>query len=471
MYKKYGNSSNRKVYSRSRSISRNREKEKGKERSISRERRRYKSRSCSSSTITVEYERDYSKKNKYIRDKKNKRSKSKSYFSNSSKTLYVNKDKKSKIIYMKADNIEEEYKISISDIKEMINKALVNTGYFDINPIQKITKSDNNRYYLIEIDGKVDYLKLLFFKDNKSLKFFNKRISFHFDITNQDINNSITNNNLNSVNINTLTTSNTIVNNKNISDEEINKELEGSIKLLISNIPYYYIESDFVFLFERLKIFSLKYNKEIITKKYHINIIEDIFSKTSKKYCILEIMNINPRCLNISSNNILDTENTIINESLQNIHNIFINNLVKYIEKINTSEGNFNVKFTIDDEINSLIYKIKSLTTISDISHSRVLCIKNMITKDEIDDLRDDSVYKRIFSRVISELRKYGKIINLKIPRPNEFTHNIPGYGKVFVEYTTIEGSIFAKETLNELNSSLIIFFYSEDKFRQGCLE
>ncbi len=128
------------------------------------------------------------------------------------------------------------------------------------------------------------------------------------------------------------------------------------------------------------------------------------------------------------------------------------------------------VKKISDSEVNNLMSKLKELTIYSDTNISKVLCILNMIL---VEELEEDSSYKAIFNKVIIEAKKYGKIINLKIPRPSN-SSSTPGLGKVFIEYTTKEGAKFAKENLEKLkwqSKPLVIYYFSEEKFKKGYIE
>lgn len=86
---------------------------------------------------------------------------------------------------------------------------------------------------------------------------------------------------------------------------------------------------------------------------------------------------------------------------------------------------------------------------------TEVLCLLNMVTADE---LKDEEEYEDILEDIKEECNKYGVVRSIEIPKPIEgecqnriFTHNcewnfnelsagvdVPGCGKVFVEFNSI---------------------------------
>ena len=64
---------------------------------------------------------------------------------------------------------------------------------------------------------------------------------------------------------------------------------------------------------------------------------------------------------------------------------------------------------------------------------TEVLCLLNMVTEDE---LRDEEEYEDILEDIREECSKYGEVRSLEIPRPLPGV-DVPGVGKVFVEFTS----------------------------------
>lgn len=76
---------------------------------------------------------------------------------------------------------------------------------------------------------------------------------------------------------------------------------------------------------------------------------------------------------------------------------------------------------------------------------TRILVLLNMVTKDE---LVNDDDYSDIVDDVREECSKYGKVLSLDIPRPIEGV-DVPGLGKIFVEFESIDGAKAAQQALS----------------------
>lgn len=109
-------------------------------------------------------------------------------------------------------------------------------------------------------------------------------------------------------------------------------------------------------------------------------------------------------------------------------------------------------------------------TRVKETTPSKVICIKNMCTLKE---LEDDDDYDDLYDDVMEECKDYGKVISVKIPRP-EANETVQGLGKVFVEYFTRDGAAFAKEHLNGKSfhgRQVEVVFHPEDMFRKNLLD
>ncbi|EMD62939.1 hypothetical protein COCSADRAFT_200575 [Bipolaris sorokiniana ND90Pr] len=69
--------------------------------------------------------------------------------------------------------------------------------------------------------------------------------------------------------------------------------------------------------------------------------------------------------------------------------------------------------------------------------HSRVVCLMNMVTSDE---LLNDEEYEEIKEDIEEECGKYGTILETKIPRPAGARVNL-GVGKIYIKYQDIESA------------------------------
>jgi splicing factor U2AF 65 kDa subunit len=68
---------------------------------------------------------------------------------------------------------------------------------------------------------------------------------------------------------------------------------------------------------------------------------------------------------------------------------------------------------------------------------SRVLLLLNMVTGE---DLMDADEYDDILQDVKEECDRFGKVLDLQIPRPLGRSGEGPGVGKVFVRFEDVEG-------------------------------
>lgn len=101
---------------------------------------------------------------------------------------------------------------------------------------------------------------------------------------------------------------------------------------------------------------------------------------------------------------------------------------------------------------------------------SNVICIKNWAT---IKELKNNKKYDDFCHDVFEECKYYGKVIKVKIPRPNG-DYGVTGIGKVFVEFANRDGASWAKKHLNGniFNGRVIeVVFHPEESFRRNQLD
>ncbi|XP_022775290.1 splicing factor U2af large subunit B-like isoform X2 [Durio zibethinus] len=99
---------------------------------------------------------------------------------------------------------------------------------------------------------------------------------------------------------------------------------------------------------------------------------------------------------------------------------------------------------------------------------TKVVCLTQALSED---DLRDDEEYEDIVEDMKQEGGKHGVLVNVVIPRPNPNGEPLPGVGKVFLEYSDVEGSRKAQAAMNGRKfgeNQVIAVFYPENKFAQG---
>jgi len=97
---------------------------------------------------------------------------------------------------------------------------------------------------------------------------------------------------------------------------------------------------------------------------------------------------------------------------------------------------------------------------------TQVLCLMNMIN---VEDLEDDEEYDDILEDVREECSKYGTVRSLEIPRPIPGVE-IPGLGKIFVEFANILDGQRAQENLSGrkfANRVVVTSFLDLEKYHQ----
>ncbi|KAJ4703450.1 U2 snRNP auxiliary factor large subunit [Melia azedarach] len=104
-------------------------------------------------------------------------------------------------------------------------------------------------------------------------------------------------------------------------------------------------------------------------------------------------------------------------------------------------------------------------TTLFGEAPAKVLCLTEAITADA---LVDNEEYEEILEDMREECSKYGTLVNVVIPRPHPNGDQIPGVGKVFLEYFDIAGCATAKNALSGRKfggNTVNAFYYPEDKY------
>lgn len=102
---------------------------------------------------------------------------------------------------------------------------------------------------------------------------------------------------------------------------------------------------------------------------------------------------------------------------------------------------------------------------------TKVVCLNQLVP---VDELSDDKEFEDIYDDIKEECGKFGTVINLIIPRPELTGEEVAGLGKAFVEYSNIEGSSKAKNSLHQrkfAGNTVIATYYPEDKFARRELE
>jgi len=108
-------------------------------------------------------------------------------------------------------------------------------------------------------------------------------------------------------------------------------------------------------------------------------------------------------------------------------------------------------------------------TTSADLEPSRVLQLLNMVTPDELMDAEE---YDEICEDIKEECQKYGKLIDLKVPRPSGGSRQTAGVGKIFVRFETLDSSQNALKALagrKFADRTVVCTYFSEENYEVGA--
>jgi splicing factor U2AF 65 kDa subunit len=124
-------------------------------------------------------------------------------------------------------------------------------------------------------------------------------------------------------------------------------------------------------------------------------------------------------------------------------------------------------------------------TTSQGLDEGRVLQLLNMVTPEELIDNEDyegqssaTCLYKKLFTilNIISEIcedvkeecEKYGRVLEMKIPRPSGGSRQSAGVGKIFVKFDTPESAGKALRALagrKFADRTVVTTYFSEENF------
>lgn len=98
---------------------------------------------------------------------------------------------------------------------------------------------------------------------------------------------------------------------------------------------------------------------------------------------------------------------------------------------------------------------------------TEVLCLLNMVTPEE---LRDDEEYEEILEDIREECNRHGAVRSVEIPRPLEGVDDVPGVGKVFVEFMSTTDCVHAQQALTGrkfANRIVVTSFYEPERYHR----
>lgn len=99
---------------------------------------------------------------------------------------------------------------------------------------------------------------------------------------------------------------------------------------------------------------------------------------------------------------------------------------------------------------------------------TKVVCLIHAVS---VAELKDDQEYEDILEDMRDEGGRYGKLVNIVIPRPGPNGEPSPGVGKVFLAYADTDGSIKARVALDGRKfggNQVVAVYYPEEKLAQG---
>ncbi|KAI9274354.1 hypothetical protein BDA99DRAFT_497251 [Phascolomyces articulosus] len=103
-------------------------------------------------------------------------------------------------------------------------------------------------------------------------------------------------------------------------------------------------------------------------------------------------------------------------------------------------------------------------STVTDEEATRVLQLMNMVTPEE---LEDDEEYQDIWEDIAEECSKFGQMLDMKIPRPQN-GQNVGGLGKIFVRYQTKDEALVGLRALagrKFADRTVVTSFVDEDDY------
>lgn len=99
------------------------------------------------------------------------------------------------------------------------------------------------------------------------------------------------------------------------------------------------------------------------------------------------------------------------------------------------------------------------------VSKTKILVLSNMVTDE---DLATDEDYNGLKEEVEEEVRKFGKLVSMAIPRPNDPGAQPSAIRKIFLEYATVQDAINAERELSGRQFGPLVVetgFFDEQEF------
>lgn len=204
-------------------------------------------------------------------------------------------------------------------------------------------------------------------------------------------------------------------------------------KIFIGGLPNYLNEDqvkELLLSFGQLKAF---------------NLVKDAATGLSKGYAFAEYV-----------------EYTITDQAIAGLNGMQLGDKKLIVQRASVGAKNANVASVAPVQI-----QVPGLSLVgSSGPPTEVLCLLNMVTPDE---LKDEEEYEDILEDIKEECNKYGVVRSLEIPRPIEGV-DVPGCGKVFVEFNSIVDCQKAQQALTGRKFSdrvVVTSYFDPDKYHR----
>ncbi|CAL5412209.1 unnamed protein product [Camellia sinensis] len=228
--------------------------------------------------------------------------------------------------------------------------------------------------------------------------------------------------------------------------------VEGPDRIFVGGLPYYFTEAQIRELLESfgpLRGFDLVKDRDTGNSKgYGFCVYKDP-AATDIACAALNGLKMGDKTLTVRratmSNEVVNTEHeSILSQAQQHIA----------LQKMVLQAGGVNLP------------GVGTGPTTTAETSTKVLCLTELITADE---LMDDGEYEEILEDMREEGEKFGVLVNVIIPRPSpNGGEQVPGVGKVFLEYSDATSCAKAKDSLSgrKFGGNVVTaVYYAEDKF------
>eukprot|EP01022_Parablepharisma_sp_SALTPOND_P018902 TRINITY_DN3152_c0_g1_i1.p1 TRINITY_DN3152_c0_g1~~TRINITY_DN3152_c0_g1_i1.p1 ORF type:complete len:519 (+),score=45.92 TRINITY_DN3152_c0_g1_i1:123-1679(+) len=126
---------------------------------------------------------------------------------------------------------------------------------------------------------------------------------------------------------------------------------------------------------------------------------------------------------------------------------------------------------TNPEAVDALIGLVPKMNSVLETHPSRVVKLKNLVN---VAELFDNAYHDELIEDINEQCQRYGKILEIEVPRPKIQGPQVPGVGFVFVQYETVDQAMTAVKELNGLlfaGKKVEAVYYPEDSFKKRVLD